>query len=228
MAQEDYLAHHGILGQKWGVRRYQNYDGSLTAKGRERRGLGEKSIGSSVKEYASKKRAESQKRKAENAKALEKAKQAERKRVTEQKAKKAVEDEEALKERLRRHPRDIYKYRDELSKDDIDEIIAQVQWDRKCKDIRRDEYMRGLRTIEDVRKTMKLGSEMLNDGLSIYNSTALIYNGMLDHQVSAGSMSRAEADGKKWQQMKWKDSNQKGGKGSKNKTQDTSDDDEED
>lgn len=29
----DYLVHHGIIGQKWGVRRFQNYDGTYTQKG---------------------------------------------------------------------------------------------------------------------------------------------------------------------------------------------------
>ena len=32
-----YLAHHGIKGQKWGVRRYQNEDGSYTDEGAKRR-----------------------------------------------------------------------------------------------------------------------------------------------------------------------------------------------
>lgn len=36
MTQEEYLAHHGILGQKWGVRRYQNSDGTLTEAGKKR------------------------------------------------------------------------------------------------------------------------------------------------------------------------------------------------
>lgn len=33
---EDELKHYGIKGMKWGVRRFQNSDGSLTSEGRKR------------------------------------------------------------------------------------------------------------------------------------------------------------------------------------------------
>lgn len=36
----EYLIHHGIKGQKWGIRRYQNTDGSLTDAGKRRARIG--------------------------------------------------------------------------------------------------------------------------------------------------------------------------------------------
>ena len=37
----NYIKHHGIKGQKWGRRRYQNKDGSLTAEGKKHYGTEE-------------------------------------------------------------------------------------------------------------------------------------------------------------------------------------------
>lgn len=40
--ENESLAHHGVHGMHWGVRRYQNSDGSLTPEGRRHWGIGDK------------------------------------------------------------------------------------------------------------------------------------------------------------------------------------------
>ena len=48
VVRADELYHHGIKGQRWGIRRYQNPDGTLTAKGKKRK---EKLYAKAEKEY---------------------------------------------------------------------------------------------------------------------------------------------------------------------------------
>ena len=50
--ETDYLAHHGIKGQKWGVRRFQNPDGTRTEAGKKRYNSGNSKRGSSVGSWA--------------------------------------------------------------------------------------------------------------------------------------------------------------------------------
>lgn len=56
LIRESDLTHHGIKGQRWGVRRYQNEDGTWTVAGKERYGdggSGYSKIGKSQKQLAS-------------------------------------------------------------------------------------------------------------------------------------------------------------------------------
>ena len=46
----DELYHHGTKGQKWGVRRYQNPDGSLTPEGRIRYGYDKSGVSKNTQE----------------------------------------------------------------------------------------------------------------------------------------------------------------------------------
>lgn len=48
MNETYYLEHHGILGMHWGIRRYQNKDGSLTSEGKQRYLEGAKKLAKSA------------------------------------------------------------------------------------------------------------------------------------------------------------------------------------
>lgn len=116
------LEHHGVKGMKWGFRRYQNRDGSLTAEGKQRR-----SVGQVVKDYRT-----NSVRKKNLAKA--RAARVEKQKATEQRKK----DLEAGKISAKK-----------MTDDELIARIARLELEKKCRELERDtqSYTRGKRFV---------------------------------------------------------------------------------
>lgn len=164
----DYLAHHGIKNQKWGQRRFQNYDGSLTTEGRRRYGVGESNQSRRERKQAEKAKAKAAK---ERAKANSK-KKAEAQKTADQKQKRM--------EYLRDHPEKIYKYRKELTQDDVNDIMQKVKFDRSLQDIRKEEISRGMKKIDNIRQNADMALKWYQTGKNVYNTVAEVNNAFID------------------------------------------------
>lgn len=164
----DYLAHHGIKNQKWGQRRFQNYDGSLTSEGRKRYGVGESNLSKRERKQAEKAKAKA---------AKERAKVNSKKKAD---AQKAAEQKQKRMDYLRDHPEKIYKYRKELTQDDVTAIMQKVKFDQSLQDIRKAETQRGMKKIESIRQNVETGLKWYQTGKNTYNAIAEVHNAILD------------------------------------------------
>lgn len=142
----DFLCHHGTKGQKWGIRNYQNPDGSLTEKGRKHWGIGpprDNSFRLETKEE----RAERLEKKRQKKEAYE-AKKAARKELREQKKaekeeKKAAKEEQKRQEEAERITKmkidlinkgdkeAIYKNRDKFTDDELKYAMQRIELQNK-------------------------------------------------------------------------------------------------
>lgn len=127
---DDELYHHGIKDQKWGIRRFQNEDGSWTPEGRERYGKGD---GERVKIQKAKATYETQKYKANlKSKAQkEKDKRAaaeERNRIKEQgKTNRLVKKEQAKLEQVGRSKNLKLRNTKNMSDEELDKAINRLK-----------------------------------------------------------------------------------------------------
>lgn len=141
------LYHYGVRGMKWGVRRYQNKDGSLTAAGEKRYNKAVETMNDSTKSTRSRERAK---------KTVEKLGGA--KRTTDEK-----ESAEETRQRMLKSTdaREIYANRHLLSTNELNERINRIDTEARLKS----------KIVEDHEKT---GMDYVNDKMR--NTTRTINN----------------------------------------------------
>ncbi len=166
----DFLEHYQIKGAKHGVRRFQNYDGTLTPAGRERYGIGppreKKTDDGPVKKAAN----------------------AVKKKVQDAKEKRATKKQAQMSEYLRDHPKKLIKFKRSISKEEADKIISNIEFDRRLQDIRDSEIERGRARFKNKVAHVAQIKKLMNEGTAIYNSTANIATALSQAGVIDASM----------------------------------------
>lgn len=187
---DDFLEHYGILGQKWGIRRYQFPDGSLTPEGRKRYGYNyetgeynkklymEDQDRQKTKEYS---KIESEQRKKEK-RAEQEAKR------TEKENKKAAEKVEKLRRQnaLKMldsdgNPLTNKKLR-KLSNAELEVVVNRMALEKKYSDIKLDNVSKGRQNTEklltNTAKVVGIGAAGIKLANDVYASPVakLAYN----------------------------------------------------
>jgi len=93
--------------------------------------------------------------------------QAKRKAKAEKAAEEKAKQHEAFKKYLRENPEKLYKHRNDLTKEEVDEIMKQIEWDRRVKDISAEEHARNLKKMTSKLNTV---ANVSSDVWRAYNS----------------------------------------------------------
>lgn len=170
---EVYLAHHGILGQKWGVRRYQNPDGSLTAAGRKRYAI---DSDGKIRKLSSSERRAAIKMEKNRAAALEKARKARVEKAEYNKQKtEAIKSGDASK---------IEKYFNDLTPSELKEATDRMNAKQSFQKMLNSEAQliaNGKTKTDKLMDTLGKVSNYAETGIKVYNVFAKVNNAFSDN-----------------------------------------------
>lgn len=176
----EYLAHHGIKGQSWGVQHGPPYPVERAAGGKPKT---TKVVKSKLKASLDKRAANSVKRKADMQDRVAKIKDQRAQKAAEKK----VDDFERLKKRVVSHPKDLYKLKDQFSKKEIEDLIKEIDFDRKIKDVKVQETKRWLDSYARMKDVLSTTYQVASAAKGIYNIAAEVNNAMIASGKSNGT-----------------------------------------
>lgn len=162
----DYLQHHGTKGMKWGIRRYQNPDGTLTAAGRKRY----------AKEVAKLKKQQAIVRNMKATKAKTDKLEAKKREVEEQKRALMGDDEvkekkpSAVSKAVEAHKNRPKKNVKDMSDDELQKAIDRMKLEQQYK-----QYFEKEETKKNVSKGQKVVEEILADSAKNIGTQAATY-----------------------------------------------------
>lgn len=145
-----YLEHSGILGMRWGIRRFQNKDGTLTAAGKAR--------------YANNPRHQA-------SEARKKAKAEEDARKFEEKRQKALNSGNAT---------EVLKYKEHSTRAELDEALNRIRTERSLAEISAKETAKGKAIFDKALDFADKWRERGEKLKKLYNFTADIHNSFVD------------------------------------------------
>lgn len=145
------LYHHGVLGQKWGVRRFQNKDGSLTDAGKKRISRKQK-------------------------KALEKARKAKHdKAEAAKKAKQEQEDFEKNKKRVLESgsAAEVAKYKGKLTNQELQQVVSRLNMEQRISELA---AIKEPSKIEKLTAKIDKANNLTDKSITGWNNVAKILN----------------------------------------------------
>lgn len=171
--ENDELYHHGIRGQKWGRRRYQNKDGSLTPAGKKRYDKEMDKLKAEKKKLVNESRTKKKLDKLDQMKSdvdtLKKKNKGENTNETN-------ETPEAKRARLLKSTdaKELYENKDLLTTNELNERINRIDTEARLKSKISEEHAKtGMEYINDK---MRKGSDTINNATNLYKKVDDAYS----------------------------------------------------
>lgn len=166
------LCHYGILGQKWGVRRFQYADGTLTPAGRKRYRVTE--TGDLVRKTKEERKADA---KAARKEAADKKRQ--------NRIEREHETEEKKKERIAksRDPKKIYDNKDLFDYKELSDLYNIMNVERNIKGLIPKRVSKGekyIKSMEMLKKGIGNTADAISNTTKMYDAVAKVINSFAD------------------------------------------------